>query len=180
MKSVWDEIKPTSEEYGNYYQGYVDQVGAGNIIDILMDQMQETCALINSLSHEQAHYRYAEDKWTVKEVIGHLMDTEHVFACRALCFSRNDPNTLPGFDQDEYVKAGNFNSRSRENLENEYFALRNSTIYLFSSFSEEMLMRKGIANNVTFTVRAIPFIIAGHERHHLEILKTRYGVPVAR
>lgn len=176
MNSVWNGVRPESHEYGEYHRGYIDTVGAGNIIDILLNQMQDTYTLINSLSTKQALHRYAEDKWTVKEVIGHIIDCERIFACRCLCFSRGNSVKLPGFDQDEYVRNGNFNSRSLQSLGNEYYSLRNSNVHLFRSFSGETLTREGIADEYTFTVRSIPFIIAGHERHHLNILKSRYGL----
>lgn len=176
MKSIWDRNYPSKNEYGEFYHKYVDHLDRDNIIDILINQRDETSAIINSLDQEQALHRYANDKWTVKEVIGHIIDTERTFAYRALCFSRGDSHELHGFDQDEYVDGANFNERSLENLEEEYTAQRNSNISLFSSFTEEILNRKGIASNNRMTVRSIPFIIAGHERHHLKILKSKYGL----
>lgn len=173
---MWNRIRPETGEYGDFYQGYVEKVGDGNIFDILMDQMHETHTLIGSLTPEQATCRYAEDKWTVKEVIGHLIDSERVFAYRGLCFSRGERKDLPGFDQDEYVKEANFNDRSLQSLGEEYFSQRNSTIALFKSLPEDIMLRKGKANGFTFTVRSIPFIIAGHERHHLDVLKQKYRI----
>lgn len=177
MESIWDE-RPAAGEYGSFYQSYIEKLGSGNIIEILGEQQEITSSLITSLDERQALYRYKEQKWTVKEVIGHLIDTERVFAYRALSISRNDTNELPGFDQDEYVEAASFNDRSLQNFRDEYAGQRRSTIALFSSFSKEILDRKGIANNYSLSVRAIPFIIAGHERHHLEILDNRYGLEV--
>lgn len=176
MDSIWKDITIQPDEYGDFYRDYIEQVGAGNILDILKNQMRETYTLINSLTREQALHRYADGKWTVKEVIGHLIDTERIFAYRALCFSRSEQIELPGFDQEAYVDQADFNSRSKQNLGNEYFAVRSSTVHMFSGFSKEMLMRKGVANDTTFTARALPFIIAGHERHHLNILKSKYGL----
>lgn len=167
-------MRPNKEEYGSYYEGYVQKVGPGNIFDILKNQMHETYTLINSLTSKQALYQYAKDKWTVKEVVGHMVDSERIFACRALSIGKGGQQELPGFDQDNYVKAGNFNERSLQSLGDEYFSLRNATIALFESFPEETLSRKGIANNTTFSVRAIAYIIAGHERHHLQILREKY------
>ena len=172
----WNGIKPAENEYGSYYHTYVKKVGAGNIIDILINQRHQTYTLINSLTYEESAHRYQPGKWSVKEVFGHLLDTERIFAYRALRFSRGDENKLPGFDQDDYVQNANFDERSLQNLGNEYFALRNSNIHLFNSFSKEMLLRKGVASDTDFTTRSIPFIIAGHERHHLDILKTKYNV----
>lgn len=174
--SYWAGVQLQNDEYGSYYHTYVNNVGAGNIIDILMNQQHQTYTLINSLTAEESQYRYKEDKWTIKEVFGHIIDCERIFAYRALCFSRGEQQALPGFDQDEYVQQANFNDRSLQNIGNEYFALRNSNIHLFNSFSKDMLMNKGFASDTNFTVRSLPFIIAGHERHHLNVLKTKYDV----
>ncbi len=174
MKNDWDDVRPDETEYGEFYHGYVRKIGTGNIIDILMNQMQETYTLINSLTPDESAYRYEEGKWTPKEIFGHMIDSERVFSYRALAFSRGDSNELPGFDQDAYVENANFNDRSLQNLGNEYFALRNSNVHLFSSFTKTVMDREGIANKAKMTVRSIPFIIAGHERHHLDILHSRY------
>lgn len=176
MNSNWEGVRPAPEECGDVYHTYINTVGAGNIIDILLNQMQDIYMLIHSLTPEQASFRYAEEKWTVKEVIGHLIDTERIFATRCLHFSREDAADLPGFDQDEYVRNGNFSNRSLQSLGNEYSSLRDASVYLFRSFTREALDRTGTASGYSFTVRSIPFIIAGHERHHLNILKTKYGV----
>lgn len=169
-------MRPEPDEYGQFYQGYIEQVDQGDILEILKDQMHETYTLINSLTAKQAGYRYAEGKWTVKEVIGHLIDSERIFAYRGLCFARNETKALPGFDQDAYVDEGNFTDRSTQSIGDEYFSLRNATIVLFDSFSEEILSRKGIANDATFSVRSLAYIIAGHERHHLDVLRDKYHI----
>lgn len=169
-------MRPEPEEYGDFYEGYIEQVGSDDILEILKDQMHETFTLINSLTAKQAGYRYAEGKWTVKEVIGHLIDSERIFAYRGLCFARNEDKSLPGFDQDEYVKEGNFKERSTQSLGDEYFSLRNATIILFNSFTEEVLLRRGTANDNIFSVRALAYIIAGHERHHLNVLRDKYHI----
>lgn len=169
-------MRPEPEEYGDYYQEYIEQVGPGEILEILKDQMHETYTLINSLTAKQAGYRYAEGKWTVKEVLGHMIDSERIFAYRGLCFARNETKPLPGFDQDAYVEDGNFNDRSTQSLGDEYFSLRNATIVLFDSFSEETLLKRGTANDATFSVRSLAYIIAGHERHHLNVLRDKYHI----
>jgi len=176
MNPLWSDIDLDPEEYGEYYRSYVDRVQEGNILEILKNQMLTTYTLIMTLNPEQAGYRYAEGKWSVFEVIGHLIDTERVFAYRALRFSRNDSRELPGFDQDAYVRQANFESRGKQSLANEYSAVRNASVHLFEGFTEEMLMRGGIASKAPFTVRSIPFIIAGHERHHWSVLREQYGL----
>ncbi|MDR8391703.1 DinB family protein [Aliifodinibius sp. S!AR15-10] len=175
MKSIWD-TRPSKGEYGPFYQTYIDKLRPGNIIDILESQGDEVNRLIMSQDEEQALHRYEEEKWSVKEVFGHMMDTERVFCHRALSISRNDPNDLPGFEQDDYVNAVDFDTRSIESLAREQVALRENTIQLFKGFSKQMLERTGIANNYSLSVRAVPFIIAGHERHHLLLLESRYGL----
>lgn len=175
MKSIWNK-RPSPDEYGSFYQTYIDKLGEGNIIEILQTQHDTTHSLIKSLTPEQALYRYEKGKWTVKEVIGHVIDTERVFAYRTLAISRKDRNELPGFDQDEYVDAAAFNNRSLQSLADDYDAQRNAGIHLFNGLAKEMLDRKGVANGYELTVRAIPFIVAGHERHHLGLLQNRYGL----
>lgn len=169
-------MRPKPDEYGDYYHGYVEKVSEGDIIAILKDQMHETYTLINSLTAKQVQYRYAAGKWTVKEVIGHLVDSERIFAYRGLCFARGEQKELPGFDQDDYVEQGNFNDQRLKNIGDEYFSLRNATIAMFSSLSEETLLKKGKASGYDCSVRAIAYIIAGHERHHLDVLKDKYHV----
>lgn len=171
-------MRPKADEFGEFYQSYIEKVGSGDIIEILKDQMHETYTLINSLTSKQARYQYAEGKWTVKEVIGHLIDSERIFAYRGLCFARNESKSQPGFDQDDYVKEGNFKERDLQSLGDEYFSLRNATIILYNSFTEEVLLRKGTANDNTFSVRALAYIIAGHERHHLEVLNDKYHIAI--
>jgi hypothetical protein len=130
--------------------------------------------VIKHFDEETANYAYAEEKWTVKEVIGHLLDTERVLAYRAMCIARGETKNLPGFDENKYVKAANFNRRNLSDLMNEYINQRNSTISLFRSFNDEIIDRIGIANDHEITVRAIIFIVTAHEKHHIEILEKRY------
>ena len=119
-------------------------------------------------------YRYAEGKWTIKEVLVHIIDDERIYAYRALRFARNDKTELPGFDQDPYAFYSNANVRSIESIIEEYEAVRMSTITLFNGFSDDVMLRSGVANNNEVTVRALGYHIAGHELHHLNILKNRY------
>ena len=166
--------RPATTEYAPYYQTYLKKVPDGNILQILAQQMEETQALLKSLPTGKADFRYAPDKWSLKEVIGHMVDTERVFAYRALCFSRNDKTPLPSFEQNDYVENANFHQRTLEDIAEEFRLVRQANIILFRSFDEEVEGRKGIASGVEFTVRAIPYIIAGHELHHRGILEERY------
>lgn len=167
---------PKEGEYGSFYKGYIKMVGNEDIFKLLKAQMVTTSTLISSLTPKQAGYRYADGKWSFKEVIGHLIDSERVFAYRALCFARGEQQALPGFDQNAYVREANFDDRSLKSLKDEYTALRKANIALFESFSEEMMMRGGLASGNNVTVRALLYIIAGHERHHLDILKSKYSI----
>lgn len=172
--SVWDKEYPSKSEYAHFYSGYVSHVPKENIIETLKAQMHEIYTFINAIPGDKAFHAYEEGKWTIKQIIGHIIETERVFAYRGLAFSRRDPNPLPSMEQDEYVKYSNYNSRTIQNLANEYLAVRIATIHLFQNMTKEMISLKGKASNAEFTVRSIPFIIAGHELHHLEIIKEKY------
>lgn len=172
--SVWDKEYPSSSEYAHYYSGYVAHVPKGNIIEILNSQMHEFYTFINSIPGDKAYHSYEKGKWTIKQIIGHMIETERVFAYRALAFSRRDPNPLPPMEQDDYVRYANYNSRTISNLANEYLAVRISTIHLFQNMTKEMISLKGTASNVEFTVRSLPFIIAGHELHHMQVIQEKY------
>lgn len=166
--------RPSPDEYAPYYGTYVDLLPDVDILQLLAEQKEETLALLRGLGDEQAGFAYAAGKWSIKEVIGHIIDTERVFAYRGLCFARGDNTPLPGFEQDDYVLGGDFNARSRDNLVAEFEHLRMSNIYLFSTWSAAVQARRGVANNKSVTARAIPWILAGHERHHLNVLRERY------
>jgi len=172
----WDENKPQPTEYIDYYEDYIDLVTTPNVVQQLIGQGQEVYALIRKLSDERADYRYAKAKWSIKEVIGHLIDTERIMACRTLCVARGEQQSLPGFDQDEYVRQAQFGKRSLQSLMAEYDAQRNANISLFSSFNEPQINKAGAADGATISVRALVYIIAGHERHHLNVLEEKYGI----
>ncbi len=174
--SVWENNRPEPDEFGDSYQGYIDQVTAENVIQALIKQGQKTYALIQQLTDEEADYRYADGKWSVREVLGHIIDTERIMAYRALCISRGETTPLPGFDQDDYVENANFGERSLQSLSAEYDALRNANISLFNSFDENQIMQTGTASGFKTSVRALAYIIAGHEKHHHNILEEKYDV----
>ena len=170
----WDNEYPTSSEYAHFYSSYVNNVLKGNILNALSSQMHEFYTLANAIRGDKALTPYAEGKWTLKEMIGHMIETERVFAYRALSISRGDKTELPGMDQDQWMKDSNYNDRSVANLCNEYLAVRTSTIHLFQNMTKKMINTSGIASGVEFSVRALAFIIAGHELHHLEIIREHY------
>lgn len=171
----WLEIEPPStDEYDAYYQGYVDKVEGRQLSLILRQQRAQVLDLLEGLSEARAVYRYAPEKWSIKEVLGHLIDTERVFVYRAMSIARGETQSLSGFDQDEYVRVGNFDQRSVESLRTEYETVRNASIAFFESLDEASWRKTGTANEVTVSVRAIGYIIPGHEAHHLAVLRERY------
>jgi uncharacterized damage-inducible protein DinB len=167
--------KPKPGDYSPFAAGYVGLVGDNDVINMLEQQMEISYLLFSNLSDEQGLYAYAPGKWTVKQALGHMIDTERTFAYRALVFSRNHIE-LPGFDQDIYVNNTDFNSQNIKDLAEEFRALRQANLYMAKAFSGEQLNRNGIASNHLFTVTAFVFMLAGHERHHLNLFKERYGI----
>lgn len=167
-------IRPDTTEYAPYYEKYVSLVPETNITSVLESQLEGTLNLIRGLSDEQAMHRYAPDKWTIKQVIGHIIDGERIFAYRALRFSRNDKQKLPGFDQDEFMEYADFDARSIADLAEEFEHARRANILMFKSFGEEVWSRRGTASEAEVSVRGLAYIMAGHERHHVHILKDRY------
>ena len=166
--------RPAADEYAPYYARYVERVPDGEILVLLRDQLAETEALLREFRGEREGHRYAPDKWSVKEVVGHLADTERIFAYRALRFARGDRTSLPGYEQDDFVRGGNFDARALPEIAGELRSVRMATITLFAGLSAEALRRRGPANNVEFSVRGLAWIIAGHERHHATIIRERY------
>lgn len=167
-------MRPAKGDYGEYYQKYIDLVKGDDIFRILVEQNMDSQNVLNSFSESKGNYKYAEGKWTVKEVIGHMMDVERIFAYRALCIARGETNPLPGMDQDMYVSNGSFNKRQLFDLNYEYRLLRESNILLFGGFDKSVLQNKGTASGYEVTVLALMFMTVGHEKHHLNILMERY------
>ena len=166
--------RPQASEHHEYYGRYIDKVPDGDIIRILEDQVEETLALLASVPPGQADYRYAPDKWSIKEVVGHVIDTERTFAYRALCFARKDPAHLPSFEQDQYAEFSNAASRTLPDLAEELRVVRKSHVALFKSFDATSWTRRGIASGFEFSVRTLPYVIVGHEIHHRQVLEERY------
>ena len=166
--------RPETNEYAPFYEGYIKDVIGNDPFRNLENQYQEIQSILQSLPEEEANFAYAEGKWTVKEVLGHMIDTERIMDYRALCISRKDKQSLPGFEQDDYVQEANFKERTITNLLEDYRIVRKSTISLFKNFTENMLNQRGVANDKEVTVLALLYIITGHEMHHLKILKEKY------
>lgn len=157
-----------------FYKGYVKLVEQPDVIQALRISGYRTLELIHSIPEAKSDFRYAPGKWSVREVLCHMLDGERIFSYRALRFARNDSTALAGFDENAYAPHLNAESRSLSQIGDEMQHLRTCTIDLFKSFSEEMLTRKGTANNNEFTVGAIGIIIAGHETHHGKVIRERY------
>lgn len=168
--------RPNSGEFKPYFSRYIDLVPDGDLLALLETQHRATQKMLAPLTPQQAMHRYAPGKWSVTEVIGHLSDTERIFAYRALRFARNDTTALSGFDENYYVPAGCFDERSLGDVAAEFATVRASTLALFRGLGADSFERSGSADGQPITVRALAYIIAGHEKHHVDILKSRYGV----
>jgi len=166
--------RPQADEHAPYYSRYISQVPDGDLISLLREQAMETVNLLQGLTPEQADYAYAPGKWSVKEVIGHITDAERVFDYRALCFARKDKTPLPSFDENLYVENANFKTRTLTDLLEEFQVVRASTIHLASNLDPASFEERGTASGHGITVRALLYVIAGHERHHAELLRERY------
>lgn len=163
-----------THEYAPFYSQYIKLLGEVDLIEVLETSLKDLISTLENLPEEALTYRYAEGKWTIKELVQHIIDAERVLSYRALRFSRKDTTNLPGFDEDWYVANSNGNERNFKDILQELIHVRNSTILLFKSFKQEMLLIIGTASNSDMTVRALGFIIAGHQIHHLRIIKEKY------
>jgi hypothetical protein len=166
--------KPQPGDYPPYYDRYYAQLPEVPVMKLLEQQPAELQGLVAGLSEEQAEKAYAADKWNAKQVLGHLMDTERVMLYRALCISRGEQQALPGFDENDYVARAAFTKRTLKSLLEEYEVVRQNSLIFFRNLEAEAFSRRGVANNSPLTVNALLTMIAGHERHHLNLLKERY------
>lgn len=166
--------KLKKNEYAKYYKPYIDLVPEGELLSILESSHQETQAFFLSVGEINGNYRYAEGKWSLKEVLIHLIDTEQIMATRALRIARKDKTPLPGFEQNDYVDNVNVDLRTIADLMEEYTAMRKLTIIMFKYFTEEMLNETGTASGNPVSVLALAYIIIGHEIHHREFIRARY------
>ncbi|MDF0705630.1 MAG: DinB family protein [Bacteroidota bacterium] len=164
---------PTSE-YNPFYQTYVMALGNVDLFEELKNGKADFLSLLKDIPEEKLNYAYAEDKWSLAEALVHMIDTERIFQYRALRIARNDNTPLPGFDQDNYVPYSNAKNRSKQDLLEEYKAVRDATITLFNSFDGEAIKRIGTTSGSKMSVRALGFIISGHQAHHIRIINERY------
>lgn len=167
--------KPKNGEFPPYANMYIKLLpNDGQLLNYLQENFITTKKLVDSLTEKQLLFRYAEGKWTIKEVLVHIIDDERIYAYRALRFARNDQTELPGFEQDDFARYSGANERRLSNILEEYEAVRQSTIALFNGLPEDAFLREGVANGNKATVRALAYHIAGHELHHVNILKEKY------
>jgi hypothetical protein len=166
--------RPARNEYVPDYEGYISLVPEGDLFQTLEKQLEETLALLRAIPEAQADSRYAPGKWSIKELVGHLIDSERIFAYRALRFSRKDETPLPGYEQDDYIRNAAFDKYNLADLASEFEHVRRSNLYMFRHLDEEAWQRRGNANDAEISVRALAYIIAGHGLHHVGILRTRY------
>lgn len=172
MKKI---LKPEDGEYAPYAIMYIGLLPHdGLVLKHLQDNLKVVEALVLAFPEERLTYRWAEGEWTIKEILGHIIDDERIYCYRALRFARNDTTELPGFEQDDYVLYSGANERSLEEILEEYRAVRQGTITFFNSLPEEALTRAGVANGHLMSVRAAAYHIAGHELHHLNSIKENY------
>jgi len=166
--------RPDDSEYAPYYAGYIARCEGDDLGTALHDAATRFVAVVGSVPEARGDHRYAPGKWSIKEVLQHMIDCERVFAYRALRFARNDSTELHGFDEDAYAPAAEADRRTLDDLRREHAAVRAATIALFNSFAPAMLTRQGRANGNPFSVRALGWAIAGHELHHLDVIQQRY------
>lgn len=167
-------MKPGKDEYAPFYETYVSKVTAVNALEALEQSLDEALLFFQELPEAKENHRYQPEKWSVKELLQHVIDTERIMAYRALCIARMDKTELPGFDENAYVEALNMQERRLGELFEEYLNQRKASISLYKSFGKEDMAREGIASKQAVSVRALGYIIAGHQTHHFQIVKERY------
>ncbi len=166
--------KPFINEYPAYYETYIKLVSDEPINDLYLSQLENTMSLLSGLNETQANFQYAPGKWTLKEVIGHITDTERIMSYRLLRIARGDQTPLAGYDDAQYVREGSFNNRFLSDLLKDFSIVRKASHHLILSLHDDTWIRKGVASNQEISVRALAYIIAGHELHHVNIIKKRY------
>jgi hypothetical protein len=166
--------RPQPNEAASYYSTYIDRVSSDDIVAVLATQLDETLAFLSEISEEQSLHRYAPDKWSMRELLGHVNDTERVFIFRAVWFARGFPDPLPSYDQEIAVAAAESDRVSWASHVGEFRAIRSASLVFFRNLPDDAWLRSGIASDNSVTVRALAYIVAGHVSHHLAILRERY------
>jgi hypothetical protein len=168
--------RPDATEYAPFYAGYVALVPEADVVRALRDSGKEITAALAAIPESRGGFRYAEGKWSIRELVGHVIDAERIFTYRALRLARGDSTPLPPFEENDYVRMAGSDTRSIADLVEELRAVRDSTVRMFASFPDEVWTRTGTVSGRPVSVRALAYITAGHPRHHLAILRDRYGV----
>jgi hypothetical protein len=168
--------RPSNDQYPPFYENYIKLVPEENLLSALSNSLQQLKQDLSLVGIDKADYAYAPGKWMVKQLIQHAIDTERIFSYRALCISRGEHQSLPGFDENVYADIANARNRHLKDLKEEMLTLRLSTMQLFQSFDTEMINRSGHSNQKSITVLALGYIIIGHWRHHAEVLQDKYGI----
>ena len=168
--------RPQENEYPPFYAGYVARVPESDIVEVLSEQPKELKRVADSVTSDKELFRYAPDKWSVREIFGHLVDSERFFGHRAFCISRGDANPLPGFDENLYVSRSSYDSRPLAELVKDFSLLREANSRHLGSLDAALWPREGVANGAKVTVRALAYVMTGHVRHHLAVLRERYGI----
>ena len=169
-------VRPESSEYAPFYHGYVASVPEGDVVALLRQSGRELLDTFATIPEDRGGFRYAEGKWSIREVIGHMIDAERIFTYRALRIARGDTTPLAAFDENDYVKTAGSEARTLSNLARELGAVREASVQLFESLPDDAWGRSGVASGKNISVRALAYITAGHAMHHLKILRERYGV----
>jgi len=166
---------PDRTEAADYYFTYIDQVGPGDICAILERQADETVAFLRGISDDRSLYRYAPDKWSIRQAVGHMNDAERLFVFRAFWFARGFEDPLPSFDQNVAVRTAESDARSWASLIDEFTTIRAATLTFFKNLPDDAWMRRGVASGNAFTVHALAYVVAGHVAHHIKVLRERYS-----
>lgn len=169
-------MRPQPDEYAPFYETYVRLVPENDLMDAFHRAMDEIHGVLDAIPADKADYAYAEGKWTVKQLLQHIIDTERVFSYRAVCIARGEKQSLPGFDENEYAAAADVETRSLKDMKEELLSLRHSVYLMFKGFSPEMLKQIGTASGKPISTLALGYISIGHIRHHFTILHDRYGI----
>lgn len=172
--SATARAKPQANEYAEYYDRYVSLVPEGDVVETLSAQLDETLALLRSIPEERAGHAYEPGKWTIRQLVGHVIDGERIFAYRALAIARGERANLPSMEQDEYMEHARFDERTLASLREEFEYVRRSNILMMRGFDAEAWARRGVASDNEVTVLALAYVIAGHELHHVGVLRARY------
>lgn len=167
-------VRPDATEYAPFYARYVAGVPEQDVVATLRDSGRELVAALAAIPESRGGYRYAPEKWTVRDVIGHMIDAERIFGYRALRLARGDATPLPGFEENDYARAAAADARTVVDLTDELGVVRDGTVRLFASFPDDAWTRRGVVNGRDVSVRALAYITAGHARHHFDVLRERY------